>query len=223
MLGHLAGIGQAGEAEPLTDAYIRDELLTLLFAGHETTANALTWACYALAGESDLQERLAAEIHQALGARLPTADDHPRLPYAEWVVLETLRLYPPSWISGRELTERCEIGPYTVPKGAVTLMSQWILHRDPRYYADPERFQPERWQDGLARCLPRGAYFPFGSGPHRCLGNHFALLEALLCLTTLVQAFRFERVPGQQVSWQPAVTLRPDQPVLLRLQRRHKR
>jgi cytochrome P450 len=219
VVGHLLRCGTS-EEPPLTEAQIRDELVTMLFAGHETSANALTWAAMLLADDPDAQEMLAREIDAAIGSRPPTAADAPRLPYAHQVLQETLRLYPPSWISGREFEEAGQVGPYLIPAGATVLMSQWIVQRDPRWYDEPERFRPERWADDLHRRLPRGAYFPFGSGAHLCVGMQFAMLEMLLILVSLVQAFRLERAETGPIALEPAVTLRPRHGLRLRLHRR---
>ncbi len=202
----------------MTDKQLRDEAMTLLLAGHETTALALSWGWYLLAQHPEVVERLEAELRDVLSGRPPTVADLPRLRYTEMVVQEVLRLYPPAYAIGRQAIHRCTIGGYAVPAGATILMSQWVVHRDPRFYDEPERFHPERWADGLARRLPRYAYFPFGGGQRVCIGNAFALLEINLLLATIGQRFRFAHTPGPAVSPRPQLTLQPDRPIRLRLQ-----
>jgi cytochrome P450 len=193
----------------MTDRQIRNELMTLFLAGHETTAIALSWTWYLLAQHPAVEQQLVEELEAVLGGRAPTVGDLTRLPYAERVVLEALRLYPPAWVIGREARQSCVIGGYRVPPGTIVLVSQWVLQRDPRYFERAEAFEPERWADGLARRLPRYAYFPFSAGQRTCIGNHFALQEAILILATLTPRFRFPLQPGAQVTPWPTITLRP--------------
>jgi cytochrome P450 len=191
----------------MSDRQLRDEVLTFLFAGHETTALALTWAWYLLAQHPDAEAKLRAELAAELHGRAPAIDDLPRLRYAEQVIKEAMRLYPPVWTIGRETTAPCEIAGHGVPKGAQLMLSQWVMHRDPRYWPEPERFRPERWADGAVP--PRGAYFPFASGLRGCIGQAFALLEAVLILATIAQRFHFTLEPGPPVEPWPTLTLRP--------------
>lgn len=193
----------------MTDQQLRAEVMTLLLAGHETTALALSWTWYLLAGHPEADARLAAELAEVLGGRPPTAADLPRLRFAEAVVLESMRLYPPAYGFGREAVEDCELGGYRIPAGANVFLLQWVVHRDPRWFADPEKFRPERWLDGLASRLPKYAYFPFGGGPRLCIGNAFAMTEAILVVAALAQRFRFALAPGQVVTPWPSITLRP--------------
>jgi cytochrome P450 len=193
----------------MTDQQLRDEALTLLLAGHETTALALSWTCYLLAQHPKALAQLEGELAAVLGGRAPTAEDLPRLPYTEWVVLEGMRLYPPAYGVAREAVTDCEIGGYAVPAGRTLFMFQWLLHRDPRYWKDPESFHPGRWADGLAQRLPKYAYFPFGGGPRLCIGNAFAMMEASLVLATLVQRYRLHLVTDQIIKPWPSITLRP--------------
>jgi cytochrome P450 len=148
-------------------------------------------------------------LRSVLGGKLPEGTDLMRLPYLQAVVNEILRLYPPAYIVARTSVERCQIGGFDFPAGTTFLMSQWVMHRDPRYYDAPDAFRPERWLEGLADRLPAGAYFPFGDGPRRCIGQGFAMLEASLVIATLAQRFRFSLVPGEAVVPEPLVTLRP--------------
>ena len=167
-----------------------------VLAGHETTLT-LTFTFYLLANHPAALTRLEAEIDSVLAGRAPTAQDVPRLVYADCVVKEALRLYPPAWSVGREALKDCEIGGYPIAKGSQILIAQWAVHRDPRWFTNPEAFRPERWEYDLARRLPRDAYFPFGDGPRVCIGNHFATMEAVLLLSTIVQRFHLTLIPGQ--------------------------
>src|SRR3984957_5010352 len=193
----------------MTDKQLRDESITLFLAGHETTANALSWTWWLLAQDPEAESKLHAELDSLLGGRAPTLDDVPKLKYTEQVLTESLRLYPPAWGTARIAMEDHEIGGYHIPKGAGVSLTQWTMHRDPRWFTDPEIFRPERWEDGLAKRLPRFAYFPFGGGPRQCIGNTFALMEATLVLATIAQNFRFRLVAGHKVVPLPSITLRP--------------
>lgn len=205
----------------MSDRQLRDEAMTLFLAGHETTALALAWGWYLLSQHPDVVEKLQAELHQVLGGRTPTVADLPNLVYTERVVQEVLRLYPPAYAIGRQAIRPCTIGGYAVPAGGTVLMSQWVVHRDPCYFYEPERFCPDRWADGLARRLPRYAYFPFGGGQRLCIGNTFALMELPLVLATIAQRFRFSRPAGPPIVPKPLLTLQPDRPILLKLHRRN--
>ncbi len=193
----------------MTPKQLRDETMTLFLAGHETTAQTLAWTWYMLAQNPTVEARLREELRSVLGGKLPEGTDLMRLPYLQAVVNEILRLYPPAYIVARTSVERCQIGGFDFPAGTTFLMSQWVMHRDPRYYDAPDAFRPERWLEGLADRLPAGAYFPFGDGPRRCIGQGFAMLEASLVIATLAQRFRFSLVPGEAVVPEPLVTLRP--------------
>jgi cytochrome P450 len=194
--------------------------MTLFLAGHETTALALTWAWYLLARNPEREERLAAELEEVLGGRAPTVEDLPRLRYAEWVIKESMRLYPPVYAVGREAVRDCEIGGYRVPVGMQVIAFQWAVHRDARWYDEPEAFRPERWREEVAASLPRYAYFPFGGGPRQCIGNSFALMEAVLILATIAQRFRLRLVAGHTVGVLPALSLRPLGGVRVTLEKR---
>lgn len=193
----------------MTDRQLRDELMTLFLAGHETTANALAWTFFLLAQHPEVEARLQAELQGVLGGRLPTAADVPQFTYTEQVIAESMRVFPPVYAIGRRSLADCEIGGYHVPGGTTFLMSQWVLHRDPRYFDEPEQFRPERWAAGLAKRIPKFAYFPFGGGPRVCVGNSFAMFEAVLVLATLAQRFRIQLAPGERVVPWATVTLRP--------------
>jgi len=206
------------EGGEMTDAQVRDEALTLFLAGHETTALALTYALWLLGRHPDRQARLADELRAVLGDRPPGLADLERLRYTEMVLMETMRLYPPAWALGRRATQEIEVGGFRFPKGAEFIMSQWVVHRDPRRFDEPESFRPERWEGDLAQRLPRFAYFPFGGGPRVCIGNRFAMMEAKLVLAGALQRFRFAAAGADELPLLPSVTLRPRGPVMLRLE-----
>ncbi len=193
----------------LTDTQVRDNVMTLMAAGHETTANALTWTFYQLSQNPDVCTKLLAELQQVLAGRAPTVADMPQLPYTEWVVSESMRLYPPVWMMGRRAIEDFELDGYHFPAGTLFGMSQWILHRMPELWGDAEVFRPERWDPVEAKKVQPWAYFPFGGGPRICIGMPFAQLEAKLLLTTILQHYVPRLAPGFQVELQPLITLRP--------------
>jgi cytochrome P450 len=195
----------------MTDAQLRDEAMTLFMAGHETTANTLAWAWYLLANHPEVEEKLHAELDAVLGDRLPTFADLPRLPCTGMVITETLRIYPTVWMLGRETIEPVELGGDTLPVGLTVFMPQWTIHRDARWFDEPERFRPERWEParGLQEKLPRYAYFPFGGGPRICIGNNFALMESALLLATIAGRYRLRLAPDAVVTPLPTMTLRP--------------
>jgi cytochrome P450 len=212
-------LGARDEAgQGMTDRQLRDEVMTLLLAGHDTTALALTWTFVLLAQHPAVEARLLAEVDGVLGGRPPTAADAPHLPYTEQVFAETLRLYPTAWAIGREAIRDTTIAGQRVRKGTNVLMSPWVIHRDPRFYDEPAAFRPERWADGLERRLPRFAYVPFGGGQRVCIGSSFAQLEATLLLARIAQRFRLALAnPGQPIQPLPVVTLRPREAVPMRL------
>lgn len=193
----------------MSDRQLRDEVMTLFMAGHETTANTLAWAWVLLARHPDVEAQLHAEIDLVLGSRLPTVADLPRLRYTENIVHETLRVYPTVWVIGREAVEPVELGGYWIPSGMTVLMPQWVIHRDSRWFDDPETFHPERWVNGLAQRIHRYAYFPFGGGPRICIGNNFALMEATLILATIARQYRLKLAADAVITPLPTITLRP--------------
>ena len=188
---------------------LRDETMTLFLAGHETTALTLSWTWYLLSQNPAAEARLHEELRGVLGDRPPGVADLERLPYLSAVISEVLRMYPPAYIMARTSIAPSSFGGYDFPVGSTMMVSQWVMHRDARYFDDPDSFRPERWLDGLADRLPAGAYFPFGDGPRRCIGQGFALLESALVIGALAQRFRFKLVPGTTVAPEPLVTLRP--------------
>lgn len=206
---------------PMGDRQLRDEVLTLLLAGHETTALALSWTWYLLSKHPEVEARLLEELQEVLGDRAPTVADLSRLSYAEMVIKESMRLYPPAWGISRETIDECEIGGCRVPAGTQVLIVLWAMHRDPRYFQNPEAFDPARWEGGLAKWLPKYAYLPFGAGPRVCIGNAFAMTEAVLLLATIAKGFRLEMVPERRVVPQPTTTLRPREGIRMLLSSRH--
>jgi cytochrome P450 len=193
----------------MTDKQVRDQTMTLFAAGHETTANALTWTFYLLSQHPEALARLRAELRSVLAGREPTVDDLPHLPYLDWVVSESMRFYPPAWTQGRRAIEAFELEGYHFAPGTVVMFSQWVIHHLPDIWGDPEAFRPERWDPVNGQKVPQGAYFPFGLGARMCIGMPFAQLEARLLLATILQRYTPTLVPGFQVRPYPRVTLRP--------------
>jgi cytochrome P450 len=204
----------------MTDQQLRDEAMTLLLAGHETTALALTWTLYLLARHPAVQDEVHAELREVLGIRDPGPADLPRLQFTEMVALEGMRLYPPAFMIARQAVAPCEVAGYPVKANQGVLMIQWVVHRDPRWYSEPERFLPARWADGLLQRLPRCAWFPFGDGPRVCLGDHFAMMELVLVLATILKRFKVHRVSNEPIALEPRMTLAPNGPVELVLEKR---
>lgn len=198
-----------GDGTGMTDLQLRDEAMTIFLAGHETTANALTWTWYLLSQNPVEEARFHEEIDQVLAGRLPTAEDYPRLKYAERVFAESMRLYPPAWLIGRRALSDYVIDGYTIPAGAILLMSQYVMHHHPKFFPEPERFDPERWTPEAKEARPQFSYFPFGGGPRLCIGEQFAWMEGVLVMATFAQRWRMRLAPGHPVAKQPLVTLRP--------------
>ena len=216
-------LAEDGSGKRMTDKQLRDEVMTLFLAGHETTANTLAWTFWLLSLNVAAEAKLAEELERVLGGRTPSLADLPRLPYVERVIKESMRLYPPAWVMGREAVGECEVGGYRMPAGSSALMSQWVVHRDPRYHHNPQRFDPDRWATGYEKELPRFAYFPFGGGPRQCIGAGFAMTEARLVLAAVAQRFRTELVPGQRVEPYASITLRPKEGIRMTLAERSRR
>lgn len=206
----------------MTDKQLRDEVMTLFMAGHETTAIALSWTWYLLSQNPDADARLGMELESVLGGRTPRIEDLPQLRYVNAIVKESLRLYPPAWGFGRQAKEDCEIGGYHVRKGRQVFFFPWIVHRDPRYFDNPEEFRPERWMDESIDQLHKYAYFPFGGGPRLCIGNTFAKMEAVLVLATIAQRYRLRLVEGQVIEPWPVFTLRPRYGIKMVIEKREK-
>jgi len=199
---------QEGEGK-LTDRQIRDHAMVIFLGGTESLANTLTWTWYLLSQHPEVEARLHAELQSVLGDRPPTVEDLEKLTYTRKVLAESLRLYPPAWNLTRRTVADCEIGGYRVPAGSYIIMSQWVVHHDPRYYPEPFRFDPERWMPELQAARPKYAYFPFGGGARVCIGEHLAWLQGTLLLATLAQRWQLRLAPGHPVVLRQRINLRP--------------
>jgi cytochrome P450 len=204
----------------MPDKQLRDEVMTILLAGHETTAVSLSWTWYLLAQNPEVEQKLCAELRQVLNGRSPTPGDLPELRYTERVIKEAMRLYPPVWTLVRNPIKDCEIGGYRVLAGASVIMSPWVMHRDPQHYDEPERFNPDRWLDERTIGASKFTYFPFGGGPRSCIGSTFAMMEAVLVLATITQRYKIGVLQDPPVEPLPTITLRPKHGVRALLTRR---
>ena len=220
LLSILLQAQDADDGSRMTDTQVRDEVMTLFLAGHETTAVALSWTWYLLAQHPEAEARLAAELRTVLDGRPPTVGDLASLRYVDMVVTESMRLYPPGYAIGRQVARATDVAGQPLAAGDVVILPTWMVHRDPRWFDEPAAFRPERWADDALRRLPRFAYFPFGGGPRQCIGNSFATMEAVLILATIAQHFRLTLEPGQRVTPKPYITLRPVPGIRMRLERR---
>ncbi|MCP3140630.1 cytochrome P450 [Pyxidicoccus xibeiensis] len=214
----LARDEETGEA--MTDEQLRDEVLTMLVAGHETTATAMSWVWALLDQHPEVEAKLHGELDAVLGGRLPTAEDVPRLGYTRMVVEEAMRLYPPAYVYSRAVKEDDVIGGFRIPKGSWVDVSPYVTHRHPDFWERPEEFVPERFSPEASAKRPRYAYFPFSGGPRQCIGNGFAMMEAQLILATVAQRFRPRRLPGHVLAPEPLITLRPKGGLPMHLERR---
>ncbi len=204
---------EAGDGTGMTDAQLRDEVMTLFLAGQETTALALSWTWYLLTQHPATEQKLVGELRAALGDRPLTVEDVPRLKFAEAVINESMRLHPPAYVLGREAIRDTSVAGHGVPKGWTVFMAQTVLHRDPRWWDEPEKFRPERWLDGSTKDLPKFAYFPFGGGPRICIGNTFAMMETIIVLAEVARRFHFERTETEPLLPVPSITVRPSRPL----------
>jgi cytochrome P450 len=204
----------------MTDKQLRDEVMTLFLAGHETTALALSWSWYLLGKDPEREKLFHEELDNVLGGKLPTVADLSKLKYTEKIAKESLRLYPPAYGIGRQPLSDVEIGGYQICAGSQILAFPWVTQRDPRFFTEPDSFRPERWTEEFANQLPRYAYFPFGGGPRACIGNYFAMMEIVLLLATIGQRFKLTLVPDHPVTLLPAMSLRPREGIKVRLERR---
>jgi cytochrome P450 len=212
---------EEGATGGMNDEQIRDEALTIFLAGHETTANALAWTWYLLAQHPEAEAKLHAELDAVLeGGRLPTVEDLPRLAYTEMIVAESMRLYPPAWVVGRLAVKEYAVGGQVAQPGTLVLLSQYVMHRDPRFFPDPLRFDPERWTAAAKESRPPYAYFPFGGGARRCIGEGFAWMEGTLLVAAIARRWRMRLVPGHPVVEHPRMTLRPKHGVRMKLEDR---
>lgn len=205
--------------QPMPNRQVRDEAVTLLLAGHETTANAMSWTWYLLAQHPEVEARLHAELDATLGGRLPTFADIPALRYTEMVLSESLRLYPPAWGASKLLVAPWQVRGYSLPAGTVVSAISYHVHRDPRFWPEPLVFNPERWTPEANEARPRFAYFPFGGGPRQCIGEPFAWMEGILLLATIAQRWRFRLQPGYTAIPEPLITLRPKGGMPMRAER----
>ncbi|KKK37879.1 cytochrome P450 [Mesobacillus campisalis] len=216
LLGILMAARDESDGQGMTDSQLRDELMTIFLAGHETTANALAWTLFLLSQNPEAEKKLHQELDQVIGNRNPNPEDFMKLSYTQNIIWESLRLYPPAYVIGRDAIEDVVIGDYLVKKGEMVMMSQYVMHRDPAYFEQPESFLPERFENNYMKTLPPYAFFPFGGGPRVCIGNHFALMEAVLVLACIARRWRVRLAPGHHtVRPQPLITMRPKQGLLM--------
>jgi cytochrome P450 len=221
LLGVLMRAKDETDGLKMDDSQLRDELMTIFLAGHETTANALTWTLHLLSQHPEIQNELYEEILEVTGGGPVKPEHFSRLVCTQNVISESLRLYPPAYVIGRQADEDTEIGGYPVKKGDMILISQYVMHRNPLYYEDPDEFRPDRFKNDFLKTIPAYAYFPFGGGPRVCIGNHFAFMEAVLVLACLARQFKFSTPPGQQeIKAQPLITLRPKHGLRLIVEKR---
>jgi cytochrome P450 len=206
--------------ERMSDKQLRDEVMTLFFAGHETTAMTLTWTWYLLSQHPAVYQRVIDEVDAALGGRPATVADLPNLPYSEQVIKESMRLYPAVSGVNRRAIEDVTIGGYTVPKDTEISVATWAMHRSPRYFDNPLQFDPERFSPENEKRIPKYAYLPFAAGPRVCIGNSFAMMESRLILATITQQYRLSLVPGQQIVPEQILTVRPKYGLRMRAERR---
>ena len=204
----LAAQDEEAGGEGMSDTQVRDEAMTIYLAGHETTANALAWTWHLLSAAPEVEARLHDEVDRVLAGRLPAFADVQQLPFVEKVVAESMRLYPPAWMIGRRSLGEYPVGEYVLPARTIVVMSPYVTQRDARYFSEPGRFSPDRWTPELKAALPPFAYFPFGGGPRRCIGESFAWMELVLVISTLAQRWRLRAVPEHPVVPQPVMTLR---------------
>ncbi len=221
LLGLLMLAEDEETGERMSNEQLRDELMTIVLAGHETTANLLTWTHRLLSEHPTARERLQAEVDAVLGGRTPTLADLPQLAYTRRVLDEALRLYPPAWAISRKAMGDDQIGGYRVPAGAEIFLSQWVTHRHPDFWQNPLGFDPDRFLPERSADRPRFAYWPFGGGPRQCIGNTFALMEATIILAMISQRYALDLVPSHAIQVEPSITLRPANGVLVTRRARH--
>ena len=219
LLGLLMAARDEETGQGMDDQQLRDEVMTIMLAGHETTAVALSWTFYLLAQEPGVRRKLEAELAEVLGGRAPTMADLPDLKYTTMVIEESMRLYPPAYAIGRWCNDGDEIGGYTVPPNSTLTLSPYLTHRHPEFWEEPDKFDPERFTAERQAERPRYAYLPFGGGPRQCIGNNFAMTEAILLLATIAPRYRLELLPGQRVEMEPLITLRPRNGLPMRVAR----
>jgi cytochrome P450 len=213
-------LAAAPEGSATSEQALRDQVITIFLAGYETVANALVWTWYLLAENPECERRLHEEVDAVLQDRLPTVEDVPRLRYTEMVMAESMRLYPPAWAMGRYARHDFQLGDYSLPAKTTVLISQFVTHRDPRYFPDPLRFDPNRFTPEAKSQRTKFTYFPFGAGVRQCIGESFAWMEGVLLLATLAQKWKLRLVSGHRVDPQPLITLRPRYGMLMQIEER---
>jgi cytochrome P450 len=216
----LAARDDEGDGDGMSDQQLRDEVMTIFLAGHETTAMLLTWTWYLLSQHPAVEAQLHTELDTVLAGHLPTVEEMPRLPYTRMVLAEAMRLYPPAWIIGRRALEAYAVGGYVIPAASIVVLSPYITQHDARFFPDPEVFDPQRWTPEAAATRPQFAYFPFGGGARQCIGEGFAWMEGILALATIAQQWRMRLAPGHPVALKPLLTLRPKYGMRMILERR---
>jgi cytochrome P450 len=209
LLGMMLEMRDADTGEGMSDQQARDEVVTIFFAGHETTAVTMSWAFYLLSQHPEVEERMRAELENVLDGRQPAFADLPKLVYLQQFINEVLRLYPAAYLFAREAVVDDVLDGYPIPANTLIFISPFVTHRDPKYWPDPERFDPDRFKSEQVASRPRQVYYPFGEGPHLCIGNNFALMEMQLILSMALQRFRLRLVPNHPIAFKPEATLRP--------------
>ncbi|MGZ5470793.1 MAG: cytochrome P450, partial [Nitrososphaeraceae archaeon] len=205
----------------MSDQQLRDEVMTIFLAGHETTANALTWTFYLISEHPEIDERLQKEIYSIVGNKIDISfDDIQKLEYTTKVLTESMRLYPPAWALGRQAINDCKIGKYIIPSGSIILMSQYVMHRNPLYFPEPNTFYPDRWTDEFKKNLPRFSYFPFGGGIRSCVGEPFAWMESILISAIINRRWKMNIIPTNKVILKPLITLRSKYGMHMKITRR---
>lgn len=220
LLSMLMAVRDEADGSQMTDRQLRDELVTLIMAGHETTANALSWTWMLLSQNPEVEAKLTQELQSVLAGRSPTLADLPRLVYSQQIIKEAMRLYPPVYSIGRSTNRSYDLDGYQLPKNCVIVFSPWVMHRHPKYFAAPEQFQPDRWATDLEKQLPKCVYFPFGDGPRICIGKNFAMMEAVLLLATIAQKFHLAPLPDHPIVPLPSITLRPKDGIKVKVLKR---
>jgi cytochrome P450 len=220
LLSALLSVADADTGERMSDRQLRDEMMTMFLAGQDTTSHALTWTWYLLARHPDVEAKLLEELRRVLAGRAPIATDLPNLPYAEMIVREAIRLFPPAPFFARQPVEDVTVGEWEIPKGSLIVVSTYALQRDPRFFPEPEQFNPDRFAPGWEERIPRFAYLPFGGGPRVCIGNGFAMMEARLVLATVAQRCKLSLESNTEIAPKQLVTLRPSHAVRMRVEKR---
>lgn len=212
---------ESADIEKMTDQQLRDEVMTIFLAGHETTANALTWTFYLLSEHPAIDAKLQKEIYSIFDNKVNISfDDIQKLEYTAKVLTESMRLYPPAWALGRQAINDCKIGKYIIPSGSIILMSQYVMHRNPLYFSEPNTFYPDRWTDEFKKNLPRFSYFPFGGGIRSCVGEPFAWMETILITAIINRLWKMNSIPSNKVALKPLITLRPKYGMHMKITRR---